>query len=155
MRSEIFVSYSHLDKEWLEKLQTMLRPWVRQKKIVLWDDTHIQPSKPWRDEIAAALARARVAVLLVSPHFLASDFIAEHELPPLLEAAAKEGLVILQLHVSASLYRETELEAYQAAHDPARPLDALPPAEQNKVLVDVCQKIKAATAAQNSSGGGV
>jgi hypothetical protein len=139
----VFVSYSHKDGEWLERLQTMLKPLVR-KKLAVWDDTKIRAGAKWKDEIEGALAAAKVAVLLVSPDFLDSDFIAKHELPPLLEAAEKQGLVILWVYVSSCLYDETEIKDYQAAHNISKPLDSLQPHEQNAVLADVCRKIKAA-----------
>jgi uncharacterized coiled-coil protein SlyX len=136
--------YSHKDREWLERLQTMLKPLVR-KKLAVWDDTKIEAGAKWKDKIQGALAAAKVAVLLVSPNFLGSDFIAEHELPPLLEAAEKEGLLILWVYLSSCLYDETEIGDYQAAHNISRPLDSLTPAEQGSVLTQVCRQIKAAT----------
>jgi TIR domain len=142
-RDRVFISYSHKDKRWLEELQTMLKPLVRKGSITPWDDTKIEAAAKWREEIEGALAAAKVAVLLVSSNFLGSDFIVEHELPPLLEAAEKQGLVILWICVSSCLYDETEINDYQAAHDIAKPLNSLTPAEQDHVLADVCRKIKA------------
>jgi hypothetical protein len=143
VREQVFIGYSHKDPDWLERLQTMLKPLVR-KQLAIWDDTKIKPGTEWKEQIEGALAVAKVAVLLVSPNFLDSDFITEHELTHLLEAAEKQGLVILWVYVSSCLYDETEIGDYQAAHDISKPLDGLTPAEQNRVLVDVCRKIKAA-----------
>jgi hypothetical protein len=140
-RSGIFISYSHNDRRWLEKLQLMLKPLVRANALAFWDDTQIRPGARWRDEIAAAIAAARVALLLVSPSFLDSDFIAENELPPLLEAAERRGLTIFWVAVSASMYRATALAGYQAANDPQRPLDSLRPAALNKELVRICEQV--------------
>jgi len=59
--------------------------------LSLWDDRCFKTGDRWRLE--QALHRASVAVLLVSIDFLASDLIAENELPPLLAQADLEGQV--------------------------------------------------------------
>lgn len=107
-KTNVFVSYSHVDKQWLERLRVHLKPLERKGKIDLWSDKKIDPGKKRKEEIARALKESVVAVLLISADFLASEFIDSDELPPLLAAAAKEDTVILPVIIGHSSFTENE-----------------------------------------------
>ncbi len=144
-RNHVFISYSHKDVRWLERLNEHLCPLARNGTIVPWDDTKLSPGSDWRKQIQDIIASAKVAVLLVSPSFLASDFIANNELPPLLDAAKNEGLIILWIAIRNSSYKETPIEAYQAVNNPSKPLSALGASQRDRELVRICEKIKQAS----------
>ncbi len=121
-RDHVFISYSHKDAKFLDQLLAHLKPLERAGKLTKWSDKQIAPGSNWFTEIQAFLARAKVAVLLVTPSFLASEFILEHELGPLLSQAEKGGVRILWIPVRAAAYEETALKNYQALSSPEKPL---------------------------------
>jgi len=143
-RTKVFISYSHQDTDWLNRLRVHLKPLARgDHALDIWDDTQIKPGERWLDEIKRAIQSAKVALLVVSADFLASDFIANNELPPLLEAAKKDGAVIMSLIVSPSRFTSTEsLSQFQAVNDPSSPLLTLTKGEQEKILVRVSEEIE-------------
>lgn len=142
-RSGVFVSYSHADRDWLDRLRTHLAPYVRGERLDLWDDTKIPVGADWAAEIDRALREARVAVLLVTPDFLASDFIARVELPAILRRAGSD-LTVVWIPISASAYEATSLKNFQAAHDPVCPLSSLPKPKQDEAMVAISKRIAAA-----------
>ena len=142
-RDQIFISYSHKDKEALEKLQLFFRPLVRAKRVKIWDDTGLRAGDRWEPEIQAAITRARVAVLLVSQNFLDSEFIMEKELPAILEAAQNDGIKIFWIPLSASTYKFTDIKSLQAAFDPKTPLDSFAAPGQNQLLTSLVEDVLA------------
>lgn len=156
VRNQVFISYSHRDAKWLERLQDHLTPLLKKLKkdkkltedaLLDWDDRRIEPGGEWKQEIDEALAKTKVAVLLVSPAFLASKFITENELPPLLKAAGQGGARILWVLLSDCNYEAIEgIAGRQAAHTPLEPLDGLDAAKRNTVLKQISRNIRDALA---------
>src|SRR5215469_13461945 len=108
-REGAVISYCHIDKRYLERLRVHLTPFLPDKKVVYWVDTMINPGSKWRDEIKQSFDGAKVAILLVSADFLASQFILENELSPLLVAAQSEEVTILSVILSPCAYPHSEL----------------------------------------------
>ncbi|MGO9201282.1 MAG: toll/interleukin-1 receptor domain-containing protein [Limisphaerales bacterium] len=143
----IFISYSHADAAWRDDLHRMAAPLKRYGGIQLWSDADIEAGSKWRSNIQDSLDKASVCVLLVSPHFLASKFISEVEMPYLLKAHKERGLKVLWVLVSHCLYEETPLGTFQAAVPPTTPLDGMRSAEKNAALKKLCEAIKKASLA--------
>jgi hypothetical protein len=141
-RTRAFISYSHVDKMYLEQLQKYLKPYLRDEDIRVWDDTQIRPGEKWRAEIEQAIEFAKVAILLISPDFLASDFIAEEELPRLLLAAEQEGATILPIILRPSAFLDTKLGEFQAVNSPARPLSGMTAYEQETEWTNIARLIR-------------
>jgi hypothetical protein len=135
--NEIFISYSHKDIDWLDRLMIHLNPLIRNEKISVWNDKYIQPGSNWKEELKEIIAQSRIAILLVSPNFLASDFIMNEELPQILKNTANGQTIIYWIAISHSSYKETPLKDIQSANDPSKPLSSLSPHEQDKELVRI------------------
>jgi len=125
----IFISYSHKDAEHLKRLKIHLTPYLTEDGDVvdwLWDDTQIQTGSKWFEDIEQALHRIDAAILLISADFLASRFIRENELPPLLEAAEEKGIKVMPVILSPCGFESNKkLSQFQAAHKLSQPLSSL------------------------------
>jgi TIR domain len=142
-RTRVFICYSRRDIRWLRRLRIHLEPLIRDFGIDVWDDSRIKSGMKWRDEIREAIKTARVAILLISADFIASEFINRNELPPLLEAAKNEGTTILAVIVSASYYSQIPaLREYQAVNDPSKPLINLVKGKQENVFYEIARAVK-------------
>ncbi|QBD79926.1 TIR domain-containing protein [Ktedonosporobacter rubrisoli] len=141
-RLKIFISYSHVDAPYFAALLKYLEFYQNQGLIEVWSDQDIGLGDSWFEEIKRALALTRVAILLVSIDFLNSNFINEHELPPLLEAADESKVKIVPVIVRHCPFDASGLQRFQAANKPSQPISSLSPGDQEAKWVEIAQRVK-------------
>jgi TIR domain len=123
-RDLIFISYSHRDRDWLGHLQVFLKPYTRQN-LKIWADPYIEVGGRWRRDIAAALCRSRVGVLLLSHRF--SRFRL-HLLRGAAAASRRRGSRVDYSGSHSGKCQQLRGDApgeHQFAHPPDRPLDKM------------------------------
>jgi hemoglobin-like flavoprotein len=129
MPKQIFVSYSHEDERWRKVFQTgMGGGFFEKAAFELFFDTKIEKGKEWKREIDAAIAKSRIALLLVGRGFLRSGFIANKELPKIFSRWKAGGVTIfwVPIHtIPAPVLKLTRLHDIEAAWAPSKPLSGL------------------------------
>ena len=105
---QVFISYSHKDRAYKERLTTFLKILGRKALFPTWDDKQIQSSDDWRARIQAAMDEANIAVLLISADFLASDFIQDQEIPRMRKRREIGELVILPVIVKPCPWKKAD-----------------------------------------------
>ncbi len=142
-RHQLFISYSRKDKKLFEEVKTHLNSLkYTDDKITYWDDAQINAGMQWREEIQKALSTTKVALLLVSPDFLASSFINEVEIPHFLEAAKNDGATILIVVIRPCDVAPHQLSQYQFFNAPEEALSKLTKPKRDEKLVKLNTKIR-------------
>ncbi|HJR75501.1 MAG TPA: toll/interleukin-1 receptor domain-containing protein [Nitrospiraceae bacterium] len=154
-RLPVFLSYAHEDKPYLEEFVTHLKPLQMQDMVCAWSDLDLAPGAEWAKDIGISIDNARAAVLFVSQHFLASDFVRKSELPRLLNKRKSKGLPILPLMVGHCVFElatfkypdpdvgpdEFVLSSIQTVNKPDKPLSSLQPSQRNEVFARLAQQL--------------
>lgn len=112
----VFFSYAHEDEASKEQLRKSLSALMKQGLINDWHDRKIPPGANWNSEIDKALSAADLALFLISPDFMSSEYINGVELKRAYERLRAGELTIIPIFL-----RPIFLEG-----DPLLQLQALP-----------------------------
>ena len=128
----VFISYSHTDEAWKDRLVTHLRVLEKKGCLTTWDDRRIGGGDDWYAEIQQAMDAACIIVPMISANFLTSDFILNVEVTAMLERKRKAGVRIMPLIVKPCAWNSVNwLKKIQA-----RPKDGRPLSGENDFEID-------------------
>lgn len=91
----LFFSYSHKDEEYRNELETHLALLKRQGVIASWHDRRITAGSDLNQAISSEIESSQIFLLLVSAHFLASDYCYEKEMKRALEKHEDRTAVVI------------------------------------------------------------
>jgi hypothetical protein len=141
-RPAIFISYSHVDEKWKERLVKHLRVLELEGELEVWDDRRIDAGDDWLSEITREMERAKVAVLLISADFLISTFIRSEEAPHLLARRRSGGLRVIPVIVHPCPWKKVGwLASIQLWPSDGRALSTGPEAQVDTDLADLALEI--------------
>ena len=103
-KTSILIICNHKDEKW----RTLLEEQLRVLEVDVWTDRDVGVGEDWHETIKDALRNASVAVLLISPYFLASDFVRKEEVAGLLERRDKEGFRIIPIIARECAWQQVE-----------------------------------------------
>jgi hypothetical protein len=99
------------------------------------------PGAKWQKEIESTLRVTKVAVLLVSPDFLASDAIMNEEMKPLLAAAENEEITIIPVILRPCGFSHSSIAQYTPINDPSTPLSTMTRGKREAIWVQVAEQL--------------
>src|SRR5438876_5696504 len=77
---KLFYCYAREDKTLRNELEIHLSGLKRQYHFTNWSDREISPGVDWEQPIDTHLSTAHLIFLLISPHFMASDYCYGNEM---------------------------------------------------------------------------
>lgn len=143
---QAFLSYSHRQEPWKERLLKTLRPLEEQRQIAAWNDRKLLPGHPWDGVIREELDRADIVLLLVSPDFVSSSYCRDVEVRRAVERASVGEAILIPVIIEKCEWQSEPFARFQSL-----PIDGSPIAEKSDVeavLHDCREKIALACVGQ-------
>ena len=145
---KLFISYSSKNTAFMRRLETHLGPLKRNGAIDFWHDRMIEPGARWDESIKSELRLSDIVIFLLSPDFIATDYIFDVEIPLALEQFKNEPAKFFFVELQSCSWDQTILSQYQQTVDPAADNkgviligDAMSDVQWKKVIVELQKKI--------------
>jgi hypothetical protein len=146
MRRNGFLCYAHNggaspSRRFVGELQKHLNPLEPKHEHHAWSDQDIRDGADWPAEVRQALDQAAYAVLFINADFFNSAFVQQVELPALLGAAQRDGLLLLALRVGYCVLPDWIARIQFSNHDD-KPLSALLPHARDQIYTAVAERVE-------------
>ena len=143
--TSLFISYSKHDKDFADTLQRRLKPLVRQGKVETFYDQDLLAGADFDAEIKRRLGEADIILLLVSPDFLATDYIMDVEVPLARQRyeAGQASMIPIILRPGDAWQDEPALKDLNALPNKGKPISHYPHADDawNEVVNKIKEKV--------------
>lgn len=143
---KLFISYAHSNRVWMERLSVFLNGLQFDDRLAsrglhyvyAWHDKELTVGNPWDGEIHQELEDMDIFVPLVSPHFFASPYIQNVEVPRVRDRhASGEILVVPILLYDANLREKSAfLHGFSTLPATGRWWNSYPDADDAYRLID-------------------
>lgn len=138
----LFFSYSHVDENLRNQLETHLSGLQRQGVISSWHDRRITAGTDFDRAINDHLRTSDVILLLISPDFIASDYCFEREMSLALERHKSGEARVIPVILRPCDWRDLPFGRLLASPTDGRPITMWPNIDQ--AFLDVVTAIKEA-----------
>ena len=137
-KMRFFASYAAKDQAMADRLLEPLRTHLAASKrfaVTVWDFHRLLVGEQWHERILAELDRSNFGLLLLSPAFLTSQYIGEHELPRLVGNGERPVIPVCLRLVDLERQGMKGLEHYQLFRLNGRTFSQLTTAAQRERFV--------------------
>jgi hypothetical protein len=137
----MFLSYSHKDKALKEELDTQLIALKRSYNISLWQDKDIEGGSEWDATIKEELKNADIILLLISPDFIASDYINDVELKYAMQKHEEGKAKVIPIYLKKAYTTNQPVDKLQGYISKDKPITSFPEAERSDAFYEVVARL--------------
>ncbi len=119
---KIFCCYARKDRALQDQLVKHLEPLRRTGQVTMWYDREILPGMEWKQEIDKHLNTSDIVLLLISPHFMGSDYCYSIEMQKALERHERGEARVIPVILRSVNWKETPLGKLQALPTDGKPI---------------------------------
>jgi hypothetical protein len=140
---KIYIIYAPEDADALQSLDLQLSPLCRIGLLKVWSNTNILPGQHSEDEIKMQLQSADIILLLISGHFLASDYIHQTELKDAYFRHESDNAIIIPIIVRPCLWKDDLIvKQFKVLPSDENPIFSPSWQDANEAMVNVVEGIK-------------
>ncbi len=118
----LFYCYAREDKALRDELDIYLKSLKRQNLVTSWYDGEIGPGTEWEKEIDTQLRNADIILLLVTPHFMASDYCYDTEMKRALERHQAGTVRVIPIILRRTFLNNAPFRSLQILPTDAKPV---------------------------------